>query len=191
MSIIPPLSFQHDPPPPQWHHFSRSLIIIDDCHWIIVCVLKSRRWCVNWLKRCQFLHLACFLSHPCFFFSCQNSFLLYIFFYRAESITNQPWPCACILPAKLKRPISGGNKVGQLPRFICFFIASSIFLNSTSNGIPTWVPFKLNSRPKNIKNILRNCICLNSCLGLLSLYVQSLFIISWLGNDKFKLFVLN
>ena len=61
----------------------------------------------------------------------------------------------------------------------------------SSNGIPTWVPFKLNSRPKNIKNILRNWICLNSCLGLLSLYVQSLFIISWLGNDKFKLFILN
>ena len=191
MPIVPPISFRCDPPPPQWHHFSRSLTIIDDCHWITVCVLKSRRWCVNWLKRCQFLHLACFLSLPCFFFFLPKFFLTLYFFYRAESITNQPWPCACILPTKLKRPTPGGNKMGQLPRFICFFITSSIFLNSTANGILTWVPFKLNIRPKNIKNIFRNYICLNSCLELLSLYAQSSFIIPWLGNDKFKLFILN
>ena len=128
---------------------------------------------------------------PLFLSFLPKFFLTLYFFYRAESVTNQPWPCACILPAKLKRPISGGNKVGQLPRLIGFFIINSIFLNSTSNGIPTGVLFKLDIRPKNIKNILRSCICLNSCLELLSLYAQSSFIIPWSGNDKFKLFVLN
>ena len=77
-NIIPPISFQHDPPPLQQHYLFRSLTIIDDCHWITVSILKRGRWCVNWLKRCQFLHLACFLSLPCFFFSYRNSFLISI-----------------------------------------------------------------------------------------------------------------
>lgn len=111
-------------------------------------------------------------------------------FHRAGSITNQPLLCTCILPAKLKRPFSGGHKLGQLPRFICFSITSSIFLNSTSNGIPTWVLFKLKIRPKNIKNSHRNYICLSSCLDLLSLYSES-SIISWSGNYRFKLLILN
>lgn len=164
-------------------------MVIDDCHWITACVLKSRRWCVNCLKRFQLLHSACCLSFSLSFFP-PAKMLSLLCFHRAGSITHQPLLCACILPAKLKRPFSGGHKLGQLLRFICFSITSSIFLNSTSNGIPTWVLFKLKIRPKNIKNSHRNYVCWSSCWDLLSLYSESP-IISWSGSYKFKLLILN